>query len=371
MGSHYHQDVIVIGSGPGGSAAAKHCADAGLRTLVIEKKKLPRDKVCSGMVMGDWALDLIGEVFGEIPPSILTSPPKLLGHRFYVAGADVHTLKADTLLTWRKDLDHWFVKRACDSGVTVHENTRAVKIEAEGDRIRVDLVKEGRPETILTRFVIGADGATSIVRRSLFPELKVPYSGPVRMWYKGVLGLDRNYIHWFFPKKLPRPRFNVNQKDSYILLEGAGLKELKKEIITTLSPHGFNSEWKPVKKDGCAIALLHQLLIDGRFVPAKDNVLLVGDAAGLILPITFEGIGTAIKSGILAAQAIIENHNKKDTAAPAYLASIHPIVKTIEHLCQDQFQLKGEMDPLQQNMEPDRVAAYLVAAYGETLRQQK
>jgi menaquinone-9 beta-reductase len=364
-------DVLVVGAGPGGSAAAKYCAEAGLKTVLIEKKTLPRDKVCTGMIMGTWAFTLIQETFGEIPASILASPAQLIGHQLHVSGTDVHTLKTHTLLTWRKDLDGWFVKRAKDSGTIVKENARAVRIAPHGDRIRVDIVHDGQPHTVFPRFVIGADGATSIVRKAVVPDLKVPYSGPVRVWYQGNLTLDKNYIHWFFPRRLPRPRFNINQKDGIILLEGAGVKELSEEIEKTLSPFGFDSNWKPFKKDGCTIALLHQPLIDGRFTPAKGNVLLVGDAAGLILPITFEGIGTALKSGIAAASAIIENMHGDEDAAPAYLSAIQEIIDTIRHLYKDQFQLKRKMDPVTQHMAPDQIAAYLVAAYNETLIQQE
>ncbi|MFH0845411.1 MAG: FAD-dependent oxidoreductase, partial [Pseudomonadota bacterium] len=67
-------DVIVIGGGPGGSIAAKRCARYGFRTLLLEKKRLPRDKVCTGMVMGIWAHTLIKKEFGEIPRGILVDP---------------------------------------------------------------------------------------------------------------------------------------------------------------------------------------------------------------------------------------------------------------------------------------------------------
>jgi choline dehydrogenase-like flavoprotein len=52
MKNERYPDVLVVGAGPGGSAAAKYCAEAGLKTILIEKKKIPRDKVCTGMIMG-------------------------------------------------------------------------------------------------------------------------------------------------------------------------------------------------------------------------------------------------------------------------------------------------------------------------------
>ena len=116
--------------------------------------------------------------------------------------------------------------------------------------------------------------------------------------------LDKDVIHWFFPKGHPRPRFNVNHKDGVFLIEGSGIRELRREIVQTLASYGFDPRSKPEWKDGCAIAMLHEQLMSRSFVPAQGNILLVGDAAGLIFPITFEGIGSALKSGIVAAEAV-------------------------------------------------------------------
>ncbi|HKI48544.1 MAG TPA: hypothetical protein VKA69_04415, partial [Desulfobacteria bacterium] len=165
---------------------------------------------------------------------------------------------------------------------------------------------------------------------------------------------------------LPRPRFNVNHKDDVFLIEGSGLRELRKEIKETLAPYGFDPHSQPLWKDGCAIALLHDDLLSGVFQPAKRNVLLIGDAAGLILPITFEGIGSALKSGILAAEAIIKRLDHEKEVGSSYVKSLEPILETIGRLCKVQDGLKTAA-----NGGPDFLAKALKDAYRETLTLQE
>lgn len=333
-------DVIVVGAGPGGAAAAKRCAKNGLNTLLIEKKQLPRDKVCSGMIMGAWAYQIIREEFGPIPESVLADPPVLSDHRFYVGKSETETLKWPTALSWRKDLDLWMVQGAVKSGVHLREGVRVAGIESVNNGCRVYLRNGGKTEKLKTRFVIGSDGAASVVRRSIYPELKVRFSGPIRECYGGTLDFPKDIFHWFFPKCLPRPRFAVHHKDDVFLIEGSGLRELGKEIGATLSPYGFDPGAEPLWKDGCAVALLHEDLLSGAFQPAKSNVLLIGDAAGLILPITFEGIGSALKSGVLAADAVMNGLDCGHEVASLYLKSLEPMLKTIARLCTVQDELK-------------------------------
>lgn len=359
-------DVIVVGAGPGGAVAAKRCAEKGLNTLLIEKKQLPRDKVCSGMVMGKWACQIIEEEFGPIPESVLTNPPSLSGHRFYVGTAEAQTLKWPTALSWRKDLDFWMIQSALESGVILREGVRVLSVVSENENCRITLRKESKTEELRARFIIGADGATSVVRRSIFPELKVRFSGPIRECYRGELDLEKDIFHWFFPKNLPRPRFNVNHKGDVFLIEGSGLRELRKEIGETLSRYGFDPDNKPQWTDGCAIAMLHDDLLSGIFKPAKKNVLLIGDAAGVILPITFEGIGSALKSGILAAEAIINRFDHGSQTASLYLKSLEPMLETIRQLCKIQADLKDASEESAKHL-----AKALRDAYGETLTIQE
>jgi flavin-dependent dehydrogenase len=325
-------DVIIVGAGPGGSVTAKACAHRGLKTLILEKKRLPRDKVCSGLVAGPMARDVIRQEFGIIPQAVLCPPYELSGQIFHVPGAEPGNLEWKTLLAWRKDLDYWFTQKAQEEGAEVWDRTRVIKIEENEGRFNVHFKTGNSSGELKTDFLIGADGAGSIVRKFLFPDLKVRYSTPIRECYEGALDLDKSYLHWFFPRSRPRPRFCVNHKGDYFLVEGSGLKGLRSEVIDTLGPYGFRPDSRPIWRDACLIPLLHEGLISDSFSPARGRALLIGDAAGLLFPISFEGIGVALKSGMLAADSIFESASSQKDPTTIYLEALSPIINQLKRL---------------------------------------
>jgi flavin-dependent dehydrogenase len=356
-------DVIVVGAGPGGAAAAKSCVEQGLKTLILEKRTLPRDKVCSGMVAGPMARDLIQDEFGTIPKRILVPPYELSGQMFHAPGVAPENLEWKTLLAWRKDLDFWLIEKAQQKGARIWDRSTVRQIEKNDGRYCVRIKRESRDESLWANFVIGADGAGSQVRKYLFPDLKVRFSVPIRECYEGSLDLDPAYMHWFFPRSRPRPRFNINHKGDFFLVEGSGLKELRPEIADILSPYGFDPESQPIWKDACMIPWLHDGLISGTFAPAGENVLLIGDAAGLLFPITFEGIGVAMKSGMLAAASIFDAAESGEAASARYLKSMQPIIDQLEKL-----HLLGKRLEQKQNAGGENWLKDLKAGYEATLQ---
>jgi flavin-dependent dehydrogenase len=315
------------------------------------------------MVMGPWANEIIQQEFGQIPKAVLAAPRYLSGHLIHVPGVQPRMIKYKTPLAWRKDLDYWMLQKAQEVGVEIWDGVKVTRVDQHTGVCSVKMSRHKTQLDIKSEFVIGADGGNSAVRKSLFPELKVKFSVPIRECYNGALDLENEYFHWFFPRYRPRPRFGLNHKGDCFLIEGSGIKELKNEIIDILAPYGFSPGSKALWKDGCLIPRLHEALISGTFFPAAGNVLLIGDAAGLLLPITFEGIGTALKSGLLAANAIAKAACQGIEAAGSYLQELKSILETIQRLHELNTGLMR-----QKKMEAFDLSKAIRDAYEETLK---
>jgi flavin-dependent dehydrogenase len=264
-------------------------------------------------------------------------------------------------ISWRKDLDYWMNQRAKGKGVEIWEGPTVRSVCADDSRCRVKIKKEGVEEELESRFVIGADGSNSITRKSLFPELQVNYTTAYRECYQGSLSLEKGYSYIVFPLQQYRPNFWINPKRDCFTLEG-GLKELKGEIRSILTPYGFG-EPKPLWKDGClSRALLFKHLLSGSFTPAKGNVLLVGDAAGLKIPISGEGIHTALKSGLLAANSIMEGTRTGQPVSEIYAGELSPLLGALTSCY-----VKVEEIKAQASKGPQTLLAMLTEAFEESI----
>ncbi|MFC1907058.1 NAD(P)/FAD-dependent oxidoreductase [Chloroflexota bacterium] len=361
-------DVIVVGAGPAGSIAAKKCAEYGLDTILLEKRSLPREKVCSGMVMGEIAHTIIREEFGGIPPEVLTQPSQLSGYIFHTPGVGSQNLDNFTRLTWRRNLDHWMTQKAEAAGAQLWTGTRVTGIKEKEGGFLVQAEKGGETQEVEARFVIGADGGTSVVRKYLYPNLAVSYGQVFQEHYRGELDLDTSYFHWFYPLEFSPAMFTAHRKDDLIVVDYGGpsgvLKKIMKWAREYLSQnHGVDFNQKPAWRGGCLQPALFRSLIDHSFLPAKGNVLLAGEAGGFVLPISGEGIGTCFKSGLSAVDAVIK---AAETGAPAdshYFNGVQPMISAFEEM------LPWFKKVITETRSGGRSLPQVVAdAYGATLR---
>ncbi|MDD5095258.1 MAG: NAD(P)/FAD-dependent oxidoreductase [Dehalococcoidia bacterium] len=342
-------DVIVVGAGPGGSAAAKKCARNGLKVLLLERYKLPRHKVCAGWIMGSFSKKIVAREFGEIPQEVLNDPPCLAGFMFHTPDGRCEKVEGSIPQGWRKDIDYWMTKQALDAGTQLWDETPVRHVAQSNDKCTVRLVRQGKETEFSARFIIGADGGRSVVRRCLFPNFEVPSRLTVEHWYKGALkDIDRNYSHDFMYRDsshnaggaFPGSLFHLGYKEEFFYVgltnfAGRWQDNMQKALEVLAQHHGFDLKQEPEWTDACTMPVLHKNLIDGSLRPALGNIMLVGDAAGLL---DGEGggggIASAAYSGSLAADSIMKSCQEGGKVDAYYLEAMRGIISGVHKMQQ-------------------------------------
>lgn len=291
-------DAIVVGAGPGGSAAALELARAGARVGLFEQHQLPRYKPCGGCL--SLKIDRILE------PDFHSVVEKTV-HRVSLLFEGVDALRAASsrplaYMVMRDRFDHFLAQKAQAAGAELRAGERVLGVTEEEDCIRV----RTQCGEYVARYVIGADGAASIVARSLglMPRRRVAVcveaEVATRASASGEPGdearIDFGAVPfgygWVFPK---RDHLSV------------GVGGLRAKIG---NPRAFYDEFLVDQElvDAVAGERRHGYIIPlygGSGAPlASRRALLAGDAAALVDPLLGEGIYYAVRSGQLAAQTI-------------------------------------------------------------------
>ncbi|MBQ62731.1 MAG: hypothetical protein CMQ19_11745 [Gammaproteobacteria bacterium] len=331
-------DVVVVGGGPGGALAAKKCAEAGLATLVLEKRQMPRDKCCTGMVMAEWGQEIVQREFGDYPDWVEDKTIYLAGYALHIPDAETRTLNINTPTTWRHTLDTWMCECAQKAGAEVWDRARLVDLSQEGSSCLLEIKLEDSSIELSADFVIGADGSHSVVRQLIWPEFKPLMRHGYRVCFETQVDLAADRFN-MFPSGLT-DIFFVHQKGDETYLEGVAADGKLDETIEEaraylVQNHGLDPDIEPAWRDGCAVQLASPALWSGDFRPAKDNILLIGDAGGANAPISGEGLAMALKTGVDAASAIVESKQGKHSAQETYLHHIDHIISVFGEISRD------------------------------------
>lgn len=286
-------DVIVIGAGPAGSTAAYLLSQAGRRVLLLEKEKLPRYKTCGGA--------LSARVLSQFPFSfdgIIESRADSISYALGAHSVDVPIVEDSIRFVMRDRFDAHLLSHV---NADIRQGCAVRNVEEAPDHVSVKTIGGDFYEA---EYLIGADGAKSVVARQVglrrhkvlatAIEVEAKVSKDVMRRFAErplfIFGeVNEGYL-WVFPKA-----------DHLSVGIGAlrpGPSPLKATLARVMQQHGVRL--------GDATMHGHPLPVySGREPISTPRTLLVGDAAGLVDPLTGESIRLAIKSGRLAAEAIL------------------------------------------------------------------
>ena len=314
-------DVVIVGASLSAAAAAKRLVDAGLETIVLERKELPRHKICSGILSPRGHRFLL-ENFGPLPRETLHEPTSCRGVTFHfpsMVSMPMDFFGGSTPHLHRKYSDYWAIKR---SGAEVHDRTSFAGLEDNGDHVLVHARKNGEPVEYRARQVIGADGPSSLVIRAIYPDY--PQSIPwffVGQKFHDIIDcpLDPDYFHFWFHPKLGHYTWSHARDGRQIV--GVGFKRgdnfaKKHENVVNYLADKHGVRLHPHTEDeGCGENFGPSLI--NRYVFGKGNVLITGQAAGFLNMIG-EGMSCALHSGAICGEAVVEARARNRPVSDMY-----------------------------------------------------
>ena len=324
-------DVFIAGGAVAGPVAAKYCAMQGLKTLLVEKAKIPREKTCSG-IQFPYFEKIIGD---PIPPDKLCHHvlSKVIMH---LPNGQVIRQKFPMLSFIRSSFDEWLCHLAQDYGAEFRDECSYKSFEETDGSILVYLGTGGNVETIKTKYIIDATGMRAIIRRQLKKDVgfQKGSSGATLNYYftaNGDLQPDTLYQFWNveFNDAMFAWVYNktLNDGQDYWVV-GTGYKEdiylhLDKFFDHVKALYHL-SNVKIVKKEGYSASMVLQA--DQRIWLGERNFLMAGDAAGLIDVTRGVGMDAAALSGRLAAKAIMLAEQKNKPVIEVYLQLMKALV---------------------------------------------
>lgn len=324
--SQLRVDVAIVGAGPAGSSAAISLARRGAKVVLFDSKSFPHHKVCGEFLSPECRayLDQLG-----VTPAILAANPVSISTVKLTtpSGISWESTLPDT--AWglsRYSLDSILIDQARREGVEVCESTTVHSITGSlDDSFHLQIRASGKESAIQSAVVIGAYGKRSNLDRALnrsFIHHDQPFVG-LKAHFCGPVISDRIELHTFPGgyggiSQIEGGRVNVGILVRQPVFQRAG--SLESFITGIQNPYLkewfsqaelFTSQWYTIA----------QVPFEKKH-PLVNDILMVGDAAGLIAPLAGDGISMALRSGQLAAHQIgayLEGHLSPGSLRRAYV----------------------------------------------------
>jgi geranylgeranyl reductase family protein len=315
-------DILIIGAGPAGCSAALFLAKMGIPSIIVDKEKFPRDKICGDALSGK-AVEVLNKLDKNLVTEIAGNETFLgsWGVTFVAPNAQALRVPFQTkkdkrhapgFISKRIDFDNWLVEKVkANPNIQLLEETEIRHYERVAGAIKAD-AKDGK--TIEAKIVIASDGAYSSFTKNVAGLKTEPEHNcfGLRAYYQNVRGLDKeNFIELHFLKEFLPGYFWIFPLPNGGANVGVGMRadkmsakkiNLKKSFESILANNPVLKERFSGAEQVGEVKLFGLPLGSKKRVLSGDNYMLCGDAAMLIDPFTGEGIGNALFSGLYAAE---------------------------------------------------------------------
>ncbi len=326
-------DVVILGAGPAGTAAAAHLGTLGVRRVtLVDRHDFPRDKTC-GSGISPKGIEVLKElgVWADVEPHAyritglrLVTPG---GRESWQSGGD----KAQAVVCHRRVLDHVLLKRALSRGVTFVPHFDATETIEEGGRVRGIRARDGRE--VRARYVLVAGGSHCRVG---LPEMRPRRVIQAIMgWWDDVpfrphhveMVFDRMiepYYGWLFPESDRRVNIGITYED------GPEKKKNARELFAQFLDKHYGERLRGATQVGGfkGHPVVWSYRIDKLTAPGR---VVIGEAGLMTHPATAEGIYQGMRSGMLGAEAVADVLSGRRSEAEA--------MAVYEKKCKRTFQL--------------------------------
>lgn len=302
----FDYDIVIIGAGPAGANLAR-LLNKDKRILLIDGAG-EKEKVCGGLLSPD-AQDVLARYDICLPKDILASPQLFSVRTVDLSDGLTRYYRRSYVNVNRRKFDE-FLLSMVPSHVAV-KRCRCTSLRREAEGFSLSLTDGA---FVTCRFLVGADGASSIARRSLFREKKIERMTAIQQWF--AAGTENANYSCVFDRETSSGCSWIFYKDGNLVFGGAfdfhdsrKMFEKQKEKLARLGIVPKDAFDTPLRTEACLVSLPR--LSKGVFL-GRGGAFLIGEAAGLISPSSFEGISYALLSAEALADAMNMKNDEKD-----------------------------------------------------------